>query len=78
MSKNAWEESQLKKLRESESYKISEIGTCQACGRKNSHLVFQCLKCGRKICLEECEEMMGKDGLCIHCMPKIVPYEDKK
>ena len=57
--------------------KISEIGTCEACGLDNAHLVFRCPKCDCKFCLESCEEMMDKDGLCIRCQPSIVPYTPK-
>jgi uncharacterized membrane protein YvbJ len=56
---------------------MSEIGTCDSCGRENSHLVFKCKKCGRKLCLEECQELAELEkGLCLWCTKSIVEYKE--
>lgn len=60
---------------------ISERGTCESCGLENAHLVAKCRSCGRKLCLEQCVEMMLTDGLCYWCecgKNPLLRYGDKK
>lgn len=53
--------------------RISERGTCEACGIKNAHLIAKCKKCGRKLCTESCfEDLEFDEGLCLYCRDKKV------
>lgn len=55
--------------------RVSERGTCQACGLENAHLIAKCQKCERKVCAEMCFEDLESDGgLCLWCRPPVVPY----
>lgn len=56
------------------SDRITERGTCQVCGLENAHLIAKCKSCGRKVCAEECLEMLDADGLCCLCQKPIVPF----
>lgn len=56
--------------------RISERGTCQACGLENAHLIAKCKKCGRKLCAEQCfDDLDIDDGLCLLCRPLRMPYQ---